>query len=72
MDDVTMDIHPEYQMISPDTNKLLSERGEIRQMSCAPGATMVAQESILIDHQNFSDNKSVTPTHSVHNMDDAM
>eukprot|EP00957_Ditylum_brightwellii_P062594 4750505-Ditylum_brightwellii.AAC.1 len=41
-------------------------------MSCALGSTMVAQESILIDHQKFPDDKSVTSTHSVHTMDDAM
>eukprot|EP00957_Ditylum_brightwellii_P072580 5515757-Ditylum_brightwellii.AAC.1 len=52
--------------------QLLKERGEISQMSCALGSTMVTQESILIDHQEFSDNKSVTSTHSVHTMDDAM
>eukprot|EP00957_Ditylum_brightwellii_P043422 3292293-Ditylum_brightwellii.AAC.1 len=76
-DDVAMDIHPKYQMISHDANKvmsilgevsslcdskamyqLLSERGDISQMSYAIGSTMEAQESILIDLQEFSDNKS--------------
>eukprot|EP00957_Ditylum_brightwellii_P082269 6255522-Ditylum_brightwellii.AAC.1 len=91
MDDVEMDMHPEYQMFPHDANKvasilgevsplcnsqtmyqLLNERGKISQMSCALGSTMVAQESILIGHQEFSDNNSITSTNSIHTMDDAM
>eukprot|EP00957_Ditylum_brightwellii_P167393 12743896-Ditylum_brightwellii.AAC.1 len=52
--------------------QILSERAEQSQMSCALGYTMVAQESFLIDHQEFSDNKSVTSTNSIHTMGDAM
>eukprot|EP00957_Ditylum_brightwellii_P189715 14441293-Ditylum_brightwellii.AAC.1 len=91
MDEVTMDIHPEYQMIPHDANKvasiimevpplcngqamfqLLNERGKISQIYCALGSTMEAQESILIDHQEFSDSESVASTNSIHTMDDAM
>eukprot|EP00957_Ditylum_brightwellii_P109364 8342866-Ditylum_brightwellii.AAC.1 len=52
--------------------QLLKERGEISQMSCALGSTMVAQESILIDLQEFSDNKFVWSASSIHSIDDAM
>eukprot|EP00957_Ditylum_brightwellii_P196898 15001842-Ditylum_brightwellii.AAC.1 len=41
-------------------------------MSCALGSTMVAQGSILIDLQAFSDNKSVCSVSSIHTIDDAM
>eukprot|EP00957_Ditylum_brightwellii_P088765 6759600-Ditylum_brightwellii.AAC.1 len=41
-------------------------------MSCALGSTMVAQESILIDLQEFSNNKSVCSANSSHRMDNAM
>eukprot|EP00957_Ditylum_brightwellii_P170822 13001887-Ditylum_brightwellii.AAC.2 len=74
MDDVATDIHPEYQLIPHDANKVFSILGEvsplfnsqamyqllkekrgISQMSYALGSTTVAQESILIDYQEFSD-----------------
>eukprot|EP00957_Ditylum_brightwellii_P135963 10369133-Ditylum_brightwellii.AAC.1 len=38
--------------------QLLKERGEISHMSSALGSTTVAQESILINRQEFLDNKS--------------
>eukprot|EP00957_Ditylum_brightwellii_P045919 3483254-Ditylum_brightwellii.AAC.1 len=41
-------------------------------MSCALGSTEVAKESILIDLQEFTDNKSVCSISSIHSMDDAM
>ena len=41
-------------------------------MSCALGSTTVAQESILIDCQEFSDNESVCSISSIHSIDDAM
>eukprot|EP00957_Ditylum_brightwellii_P211919 15366755-Ditylum_brightwellii.AAC.3 len=41
-------------------------------MSCALGSAMVAQESILIDLQEFSGNKSVCAASSIHTIDDAM
>eukprot|EP00957_Ditylum_brightwellii_P129073 9845591-Ditylum_brightwellii.AAC.1 len=91
MDDVVLDIHPEYQMIPHDANKVAStlgkvtplcnsqamyqlfkERGEICQMPYALGSTTVAQESILIDHWEFSDNKSVSSTNIIHTIDDTM
>eukprot|EP00957_Ditylum_brightwellii_P085221 6480426-Ditylum_brightwellii.AAC.1 len=52
--------------------QLLKERGEIGQISCALGSTRVAQESILIDLQEFSDKESVCSVSSIHSMDDAM
>eukprot|EP00957_Ditylum_brightwellii_P084141 6396423-Ditylum_brightwellii.AAC.1 len=52
--------------------QILKERREISQMLYALGTTMVAQESILIDHQEFSDNKHVSSTNSIHTMDDAV
>eukprot|EP00957_Ditylum_brightwellii_P035744 2709918-Ditylum_brightwellii.AAC.1 len=52
--------------------QLLRERGEISQMSCALGSTMVAQDSILIDLQEFSDNTYVCSVSIIHSMDDAM
>eukprot|EP00957_Ditylum_brightwellii_P066130 5017795-Ditylum_brightwellii.AAC.1 len=52
--------------------QLLKERGEIGQMSCALGFTTVAQESTVIDLQEFSDNKSVCLASSIHTMDNAM
>eukprot|EP00957_Ditylum_brightwellii_P120732 9209432-Ditylum_brightwellii.AAC.1 len=52
--------------------QLLKERGEISQMFCILGSTTVAQESILIDHQEFSDNESVYSVSSINSMDDAM
>eukprot|EP00957_Ditylum_brightwellii_P005659 431683-Ditylum_brightwellii.AAC.1 len=52
--------------------QLLKERGEISQMTCALGSVTVSQESILIDHQEFSDNKSVYSISSIHSIDDAM
>jgi hypothetical protein len=52
--------------------QLLKERGEISHMSCALGSTTVAQESILIDRQEFSDNESVCSVSSIHSIDDAM
>eukprot|EP00957_Ditylum_brightwellii_P111770 8525278-Ditylum_brightwellii.AAC.1 len=52
--------------------QLLKERGEISQMSCTFGSTTVAQESILIDLQEFSDNKFVCSVSSIRSMDDAM
>ena len=52
--------------------QLLKERGEISHMSCALGSTTVAQESILIDCQEFSDNESVCSISSIHSLDDAM
>eukprot|EP00957_Ditylum_brightwellii_P035327 2679725-Ditylum_brightwellii.AAC.1 len=52
--------------------QLLKERGKISQMYCALGSTMVAQESILIDLQKFSDNKSVYSISSIHSIDDDM
>eukprot|EP00957_Ditylum_brightwellii_P061869 4695127-Ditylum_brightwellii.AAC.1 len=51
---------------------LLKERGEISQMSCALRSTTVVQESVLIDLQEFSDNKSVCSVSSINSMDDAM
>eukprot|EP00957_Ditylum_brightwellii_P178776 13617858-Ditylum_brightwellii.AAC.1 len=42
--------------------QLLSKKGEISQMSCTLGSTTETQESILIDHQEISDNESVTST----------
>eukprot|EP00957_Ditylum_brightwellii_P045555 3454487-Ditylum_brightwellii.AAC.1 len=53
-------------------HQLLKERGEISQMSYALGSTAVAQESILIDYQEFSDNESVSSASSIDTMDDAM
>ena len=52
--------------------QLLKEKGEINQMSCALGSTTVAQESILIDLQEFSDNELVCSVSSIHSLDDAM
>eukprot|EP00957_Ditylum_brightwellii_P019535 1473987-Ditylum_brightwellii.AAC.1 len=52
--------------------QLLKEREEISQMSYALESTMVSQESILINHQEFSDNKSVSSTNTIHTMDDVM
>eukprot|EP00957_Ditylum_brightwellii_P089937 6849253-Ditylum_brightwellii.AAC.1 len=52
--------------------QLLKERGEISQISCALGSTTVTQESILIDLEEFSDNKSVCSANSSQIMDDAM
>eukprot|EP00957_Ditylum_brightwellii_P167080 12719615-Ditylum_brightwellii.AAC.1 len=52
--------------------QLLKERGEISQMSYALGSTTVSQENILIDHQEFSDNKYVSSTSSTHTMDNGM
>eukprot|EP00957_Ditylum_brightwellii_P188316 14336803-Ditylum_brightwellii.AAC.1 len=52
--------------------QLLKERGEISQIPCALGSTMVAQENILIDLQEFSDNESVCLVSSIHSKDDAM
>eukprot|EP00957_Ditylum_brightwellii_P053494 4054168-Ditylum_brightwellii.AAC.1 len=52
--------------------QLLKERGEINQMSCALGCTTVTQESILIDLQEFSYNKSVCSVSSTNSLDDAM
>eukprot|EP00957_Ditylum_brightwellii_P087402 6653181-Ditylum_brightwellii.AAC.1 len=52
--------------------QLLKEREEISHMSCALGSTTVAQENILIDRQEFSDNKSVCSASSIHSIDDAM
>eukprot|EP00957_Ditylum_brightwellii_P017323 1304394-Ditylum_brightwellii.AAC.1 len=71
-DDVMMDTHHKCQMIPHDANELLKERGKVSQMSCALGSTTVAQESILIDLQEFSDNKSVCTVSSIHSIDDAM
>eukprot|EP00957_Ditylum_brightwellii_P163600 12456356-Ditylum_brightwellii.AAC.1 len=86
--DIAMDIHPKYQIILYNANKvtsilsevtpqcnsqsmyqLLKERGEISQISYALGSTTVAQESILIDLQEFSDNKSFSSASSIHTMD---
>eukprot|EP00957_Ditylum_brightwellii_P162749 12393490-Ditylum_brightwellii.AAC.1 len=53
-------------------HQLLIENGEISKLSCALGSMMVVQESILIDHQEFSDCESVTSTNSTHTMDDDM
>eukprot|EP00957_Ditylum_brightwellii_P098039 7467916-Ditylum_brightwellii.AAC.1 len=47
-------------------------RGEVRHMSCVLGSTTVAQESILIDLQDFSDNESVCSVSSINLMDDTM
>eukprot|EP00957_Ditylum_brightwellii_P137574 10488410-Ditylum_brightwellii.AAC.1 len=58
--------------INQAMHQLLRERGGISQMSNILGSTMVDQESILIDLQEFSDNKSVYSTSSIHSMDDAM
>eukprot|EP00957_Ditylum_brightwellii_P198611 15137294-Ditylum_brightwellii.AAC.1 len=52
--------------------QLLIKREEISQMSYALGSTIVAKEIILTDHQEFSDNKSVSSTNTTHMMDDAM
>eukprot|EP00957_Ditylum_brightwellii_P127278 9704660-Ditylum_brightwellii.AAC.1 len=52
--------------------QLLKERGEINQMSCALGSTAAAQESILIDLQEFSDNETVCSVRSINSIDDAM
>ena len=52
--------------------QLLKERGEISHMSCALGSTTVAQESILIYLQEFSDNESVCLVSSIDSLDDAM
>eukprot|EP00957_Ditylum_brightwellii_P173015 13172139-Ditylum_brightwellii.AAC.1 len=52
--------------------QLLKERGKISYMSCTPGSTTVAQESILFDCQEFSDNESVCSVSSIHSTDDAM
>eukprot|EP00957_Ditylum_brightwellii_P039488 2987265-Ditylum_brightwellii.AAC.1 len=52
--------------------QLLKERQEISQMSYALQSITVAQESISIDLQEFSDNKSVCSASSIHTMDDAM
>eukprot|EP00957_Ditylum_brightwellii_P042421 3212246-Ditylum_brightwellii.AAC.1 len=52
--------------------QLLKEKAETRQIFCALGSTMVAQESTLIDLQEFSDNKSVCSVSSSHSIDDAM
>eukprot|EP00957_Ditylum_brightwellii_P067549 5128222-Ditylum_brightwellii.AAC.1 len=52
--------------------QLLKKRGKISQMQCALGSTKVTQESILIDLQEFSDNKSVSSVSSIHSLDDAM
>eukprot|EP00957_Ditylum_brightwellii_P132524 10106471-Ditylum_brightwellii.AAC.1 len=52
--------------------QLLKERGEISQMSYTLGSTAVAQESISIDLQEFSGNKSVCSVSSIHSLDDAM
>eukprot|EP00957_Ditylum_brightwellii_P000700 54995-Ditylum_brightwellii.AAC.1 len=41
-------------------------------MSCALGSTTVNQESILIDLQEFSENKFVCSVSSIHSLDDAM
>eukprot|EP00957_Ditylum_brightwellii_P113148 8628905-Ditylum_brightwellii.AAC.1 len=53
-------------------HQLLSEKGEISQISCALGSTMVSKESILIDCWDFSDTESVTSANSIHTMDDDM
>eukprot|EP00957_Ditylum_brightwellii_P130777 9976967-Ditylum_brightwellii.AAC.1 len=63
--------------VSPLCNRqamyqLLKERGDIGQMSSALGSTTVAQESILIDLKEFSDNESVCSANSIHTMDYAM
>eukprot|EP00957_Ditylum_brightwellii_P057915 4390784-Ditylum_brightwellii.AAC.1 len=52
--------------------QLLKERAKISQMSRALGSTMVAQESILVNLQEFSDNESVCSVSSIHSLDDAM
>eukprot|EP00957_Ditylum_brightwellii_P018945 1425374-Ditylum_brightwellii.AAC.1 len=52
--------------------QLFKERGEISQISCALGSTMVAEERILIDVQKFSDNKYLYSARSIHSIDDAM
>eukprot|EP00957_Ditylum_brightwellii_P188267 14332225-Ditylum_brightwellii.AAC.1 len=52
--------------------QLLKERGELSHMSCALGSITVAKESILIDQQEFSDNKLVCSVSSTHLIDDAM
>eukprot|EP00957_Ditylum_brightwellii_P128074 9767983-Ditylum_brightwellii.AAC.1 len=52
--------------------QLLKERGKISQMFCVLGSTTVAQESILIDIQEFSDNKHVCSASSIQSMDDEM
>eukprot|EP00957_Ditylum_brightwellii_P039606 2995538-Ditylum_brightwellii.AAC.1 len=51
--------------------QLLKERGEISHMPCTLGSIAVAQESSLIDLQEFSDNKSVCSTITIHLIDDA-
>eukprot|EP00957_Ditylum_brightwellii_P130013 9915771-Ditylum_brightwellii.AAC.1 len=52
--------------------QLLKERGEISQISCVLGSTTVVQESILIDLQEFADNKYIRSVSSIHSMDDTM
>eukprot|EP00957_Ditylum_brightwellii_P113516 8655403-Ditylum_brightwellii.AAC.1 len=52
--------------------QLFKEREEISQMPCALRSTTVAQESILIDPQEVSDNKSIYSVSSIHSIDDAM
>eukprot|EP00957_Ditylum_brightwellii_P167707 12767162-Ditylum_brightwellii.AAC.1 len=52
--------------------QLLKEKREISQMSCELGSTTVAQESILIDRQEFSDNESICIVSSIRSIDDAM
>eukprot|EP00957_Ditylum_brightwellii_P112960 8613768-Ditylum_brightwellii.AAC.1 len=52
--------------------QLLKERGEMGQMLFALGSAMVAKESILIDLQELSDNKSVCSANSRYSMNDAM
>eukprot|EP00957_Ditylum_brightwellii_P089369 6804597-Ditylum_brightwellii.AAC.1 len=53
-------------------NQLLKERGEISHMSCALESTTLAQESILVECQEFSDKESVYSISSIHSIDDAM
>eukprot|EP00957_Ditylum_brightwellii_P124195 9467521-Ditylum_brightwellii.AAC.1 len=52
--------------------QLLKEGEERSQMSCALRSTTVAQESILINLQEFSDKKSICSVSSIYSLDDAV